>query len=243
MYAEPHRNRQRMIGLIYFRTTGKLLLALMWTSLTIPLAIAQQTPPTPLRIVTDVVPQVSVNQPYRFRFEAAGGVAPYGWKLIGGDLPPGLVLDDTGGLIGRATKVGEFRFVIKLTDSAAPPNSITKEFVVRIYSPLVLEWVTYPRVLGARVDGIVKVTNGSKDDFDLTVIIMAVNEIGRATALGYQRLNLKAGVADLQIPFGLDMPPGSYVVHADAIAEVPAKNAIYRQRLQTTSPVTVAVGP
>jgi hypothetical protein len=61
--------------------------------------------------------------------------------------------------------------------------------------------------------------------------------------LGYQRLNLKAGVADLQIPFGLNMPPGSYVVHADAIAEVPAKNAIYRQRLQTASPLTVAVGP
>jgi len=231
-----------MIASVHFRTT-RLLLPVLLSITLFPYAMSQQTSSAPLRIVTEVLPEISINQPFQFRFGATGGVAPYGWKVIGGELPPGFVLDDSGGLTGRATKVGEFRFVIKLTDSAAPPNSITREFAVRISAPLVLEWVTYPRVVGARIDGIVKVTNGSKDDFDLTVIIVAVNEIGRATALGYQRLNLKAGVADLQIPFGLDMPPGSYVVHADAVAEVPAKNAIYRQHLQTTSALTVAVGP
>jgi hypothetical protein len=205
---------------------------------------AQQAPASsPVRIVTDILPEISVNQPYRFQFQAAGGTPPYSWRLDGGELPTGLNLDITGGLMGTPTKIGEFHFVLKVTDSAAPPKSISKEFVVRIFSPLRLEWLMYPRVLSTRIDGSVKVTNGSKDDFDLTVIVVAVNDVGRATAIGYQRLNPKAGVADLSIPFGLDMPQGSYVVHADAIAEVPAKNAIYRQRLQTPSPLIVAVGP
>jgi hypothetical protein len=203
----------------------------------------QTTSSSPIRIVTDDLPEIPVNQPYRFQFQASGGTPTYVWKLAEGTLPPGLHLDDGGGLMGVATTVGEFRFVLRVTDSSAPPQSVNKEFVVRINSPLLLEWLNYPRILGARIEGSVKVTNGSKDDFDLTVIIVAVNDIGRATALGYQRLSLKAGVADLAIPFGLNMPPGSYVVHADAIAEVPAKNAIYRQRLQTPSPLVVAVGP
>jgi hypothetical protein len=203
----------------------------------------QATASSPLKIVTDILPEVCVNQPYRFQFQATGGAPAYSWRLESGDLPTGLNLDVSGGLTGTPTKIGEFHFVLKVTDSAAPPNSINKEFVVRIFSPLRLEWLMYPRVLSTRIDGSVKVTNGSNDDFDLTVIVVAVNDIGRATAIGYQRLNLKAGVADLPIPFGLDMPPGSYVVHADAIAEVPAKSAIYRQRLQTPSPLIVAVGP
>lgn len=205
---------------------------------------AQQVPAAPpLRVVTDALPEIPVNQPYRFQFQATGGTPTYVWKLAEGDLPPGLRLDDGGGLMGVATKVGEFRFVLSVTDSSGPPNRVNKEFVVRINSPLLLEWLTYARVQGSRIEGSVKVSNGSKDDFDLTVIIVAVNDTGRATALGYQRVSLKSGVVDLPIPFGLNMPPGSYVVHADAIAEVPDKNAIYRQRLQTPSPLTIAVGP
>jgi len=205
---------------------------------------AQQAPTSsPLRIGSDVLPEIPINQPYRFQLQATGGTPTYTWKLSEGELPPGLRLDDGGGLMGVAIKAGEFRFVMRVTDSSAPPNSVNKEFVVRINAPLLLEWLNYPQVPGGRIEGSVKVTNGSKDDFDLTVIIVAVSDIGRATALGYQRLSLKAGVADLAIPFGLNMPPGSYVVHADAIAEVPARNVIYRQRLQTPSPLTVAVGP
>ena len=31
---------------------------------------------------------------------------------------------------------------------------------------------------------------------------------------------------------------GDYIVHADVIGEVPAKNSIYRARLQTSQPLT-----
>jgi hypothetical protein len=207
-------------------------------------ASAQQTASTtPLRITTETLPEIPVHQPYRARFEAAGGTGPYSWKLINGALPTGLELSQDGQVIGEATAVGEFHFTISLTDSAAPPNTVRKDYVLRLSSPLHLEWSTFPRLLTSRIDGVVKVTNASKDDFDLTVIVVAVNESGRATAIGYQRFSLKSGITDLQIPFGLNMPPGSYTVHADAIAEVPAKNAIYRQRLQTPSPLVITAGP
>jgi len=39
------------------------------------------------------------------------------------------------------------------------------------------------------------------------------------------------------------LPPGPYVVHADAVGEVAEKNQIYRARLQTPGPLQVAVGP
>jgi hypothetical protein len=47
----------------------------------------------------------------------------------------------------------------------------------------------------------------------------------------------------MQIPFGETLPPGTYVVHADAVAEIPSKNSILRQRLQTPAPLPVTFGP
>jgi len=61
--------------------------------------------------------------------------------------------------------------------------------------------------------------------------MMAVNEIGRATAIGYQRLTLKKDTTSLEIPFGENLPQGSYELNVDAVAEVAATNSIYRARL------------
>jgi len=71
------------------------------------------------------------------------------------------------------------------------------------------------------------------------VIVVAVNEIGKAFALGYQRFDLQPNNKDVEIKFGSTLPRGQYVIHADAIAEVPGKRAIYRSRLQTPQPLRV----
>ena len=71
-----------------------------------------------------------------------------------------------------------------------------------------------------------------------TVIVMAVNQIGRATALGYQEFTLRSG-GEQVIPFGSSPGPESYIVHADAVAEVPSTNSIYRARKQTTDPLVI----
>ena len=74
-----------------------------------------------------------------------------------------------------------------------------------------------------------------KDTFDLTVVIVAVAENGRATAIGYEHFPLKAGATNVQISFGNTLPHGAYVIHADAIAEIPNRNVILRQRLRHLS--------
>jgi hypothetical protein len=132
---------------------------------------------------------------------------------------------------------------VTVEDSARPANSINKEFRVQVSASLLFEWLRPPQVRGDRMDGIAQVSNGTKDDFDLTVIVVAVNESGRATALGYQHLKLKAESANLQIPFGTTLPHGAYIVHGDAVAEIPAKNVILRRQLETPAPLPVTQGP
>lgn len=219
--------------------------------LTIPLMLlssvyAQQVPaPTssPLTITTESLPEASLQQGYRVRLQATGGVPPLHWSVISGSVPPGLELEDTGIISGVATKVGDYRFSVAVTDSDKPSHSASKEFTMRVVAPLVLEWSRFPTVQDNRIDGAVKVTNGTSDDFDFTLIAVAVNEIGKAFALGYQHFNLKKGTEGLEIPFGSMLPQGSYVVHVDAVGEVPSRNAIYRQRLQTPSPLQITTGP
>jgi hypothetical protein len=97
--------------------------------------------------------------------------------------------------------------------------------------------------VGNRIDGSVIVSNSTGDDFDLTFVVLAVGDYGRATAIGYQRFTLKSGIDSFEIPFGETLPRGSYDVHVDAVAEVAAKDQIYRVRLQPKEKLAIALGP
>src|SRR5262249_16690012 len=125
------------------------------------------------------------------------------------------------------------------TDKSIPPQIAQQDFVVQVIAPLTIVWKDGPRVQGSEINGRVAVSNYTGDAFDLTVIIVAVNEIGRATAMGYERFELARGGIDLEIRCGSTLATGKYVVHADAIAEVPSKRAIYRARQQTPRPLGV----
>jgi hypothetical protein len=104
---------------------------------------------------------------------------------------------------------------------------------------LSIEWTAGPRLQTSTISGTVTVANGTDQDFDQTVIVLAVNEVGKAFALGYQRFTLTHKSRSVPINFGGQLPPGTYVIHADAIAEVASKHAIYRARLQTETPLIV----
>jgi len=103
---------------------------------------------------------------------------------------------------------------------------------------LTVEWKEPPAVHGQKLEGSVVVTNLGEQDVTLTVIVMGVNDIGRATALGYQEFALKSGAQQI-VPFGSSPGSGTYVVHADAVAEVARTSAIYRARKQTTEPLVI----
>lgn len=204
---------------------------------------AAQTQPAPLAIVEETLPAMGVGEEFHTLLHARGGVPPYFWGLAGGELPEGVTLTRDGLLSGRPTKRGASAVTLKVEDSGKPAHSISKELQAVVTVALLLEWDEVPKVHDDRIDGSVKVSNGSKDNFDLTVVIVAVAENGRATAIGYEHFPLKAGAMDVKIPFGNAPGYGGYVVHADAIAEIPNRNVILRQRLQTAQALQIVQQP
>jgi len=204
---------------------------------------AAQTQPAPLAIIEESLPAMGVGVEFHTLLHAKGGVPPYVWSVAGGELPDGVTLTRDGLLSGRPAKRGTSAVTLKVEDSGKPAHSVDKELQAVVTAALVLEWDEAPKVHDDRIDGSVKVSNGSKDDFDLTVVIVAVGENGRATAIGYEHFPLQAGATDVKIPFGSAPGYGGYVVHADAIAEIAERNVILRQRLQTAQALQIVQGP
>src|SRR5580704_3993222 len=218
---------------------GLIVLSLTGTSL------GQSGAASGERIVvqTASLPKGFLRQQYRFRLEAAGGITPLTWAVTSGALPRGIALSEDGILSGVATEAGQFRFVVAVTDSGKPPHQRTQELSLGVVAPLVVQWSRYPKVTGQRVECAIKLSNQTGQDFDLTMIALAVNEIGRATAVGYQHFILKKGTLDLEIPFGENLPHGAYTLNVDVVGEVEATNTIYRARLVTSENLQVQEGP
>ena len=73
---------------------------------------------------------------YRLTLPASGGVPPYTWRVVEGDLPPGLALrSKTGEIDGTATKAGSYRFRLDVADSRG--TQVNDEVVIRIEPPQV----------------------------------------------------------------------------------------------------------
>ncbi|MGA8538091.1 MAG: putative Ig domain-containing protein [Terriglobales bacterium] len=203
--------------------------------------LAAQAPP--LTVADEPLPTVEVGVEFHHFLHASGGVPPYVWSVASGDLPDGISLSPEGLLSGRPTQPGAFNVMLEVEDSGHPAHTLNKPLHAVVTASLLLEWLHYPKVQDNRIDGSVIVSNSTSDTFDLTVIVVAVADNGRATAIGYEHFPLKGGTTNFEIPFGNTLPRGPYVIHADAIAEIPKRRAIFRQRLQTPQALQVMVGP
>ena len=177
---------------------------------------------------------------FSFPLVATGGSAPYSWRLVDGQLPPGLKLHaHSGAISGVAAAAGEYRFTVAVADSSVPSLQAQRAMTITVIAGLTIDWKQFPKVQGTTLSGSVVVTNQTGQDFDLTVVVVAVNSIGRATTLGYQHFTLAAEKSGPVIPFGSSPGPGSYVVHADAIAHHPSGHHIYRARKQSSEPLSI----
>jgi hypothetical protein len=203
---------------------------------------AQPVSPSQLTISTTTLPPARLRQPYQFQLQAQGGIPPFKWTVTRGSLPPGLTITEDGVISGTPNEKGEFPFVISLSDGSTPSQKKNQAYVFHVVAPLLAEWSQPPRVDGRRIEGEVKITNQTGHDFDLTWIVMAINEIGRATALGYQHGVVKDG-AELQIPFAEQLPRGAYDVDATVVAEIVETDSIYRVHLVAGQKLQVTVGP
>jgi hypothetical protein len=226
------------------RTAALIVLVVSCVSLPV-IAAAQQGAASgpPLEVATSTLPKGYLRQLYEARLDARGGITPLKWDVTGGNLPAGIILKPDGVLTGAPTETGEFQFVVTVTDSGKPAAQRNQPLVLKIVSPLVVQWGKYPRVSGPRIEGSILVSNQTERDFDLTAIVMAVAENGRATAIGYQRIPLKKDTDSLEIPFGENLPFGAYELNADVVGEVAATNSIYRARLVPKEKIVIQQGP
>ncbi|MBZ5630993.1 MAG: hypothetical protein LAO06_19225 [Acidobacteriia bacterium] len=183
----------------------------------------------------EVLPDGALRQVYYYQLQPpAKGTPPWRWNRVRGALPPGIALKRNGILAGAPTAPGEYRFSLEAMDSAPRPVVQTRDYILTVPSPITIVWTQAPQLTDeGAIAGEVQVTNGTGRAVDLTVIVVAVNTINKAFALGYQRVSL--GPGSQLVPFSSTLPPDTYVVHADAIAEIAATGEIYRARLQTGS--------
>jgi hypothetical protein len=96
------------------------------------LTIQNPTVP-PVSITTTSLPNAKRNKSYSQTIQATGGVAPYSWSIVSGNLPSGLTLNSsTGAISGKATTIGLYDFTVRAADSQATPASDTQDLSIRV---------------------------------------------------------------------------------------------------------------
>ncbi|HEV2022834.1 MAG TPA: Ig domain-containing protein [Terriglobales bacterium] len=199
-------------------------------------------PASSIRIVESRLPDCFLGEEYDAGLHATAGSEPLKWEVVKGRLPAGLKLEPgTGRVLGRCEATGDVTFAVRVTDASKPPQTAEQEFTLRVPPPLVVKWKDMPAVRDGGIHGSVTLTNGLKDEYEVTLIIVAVNEVGKAFALGYRHHSLRAQARNEDIEFGGDtvLPRGRYIVHVDAVGEDLTKKKIYRARVQAQDPLNV----
>lgn len=214
----------------------------VWLTIAAISVYAQAPASDSLSISTKELPKASLWEPYMARLQASGGIETYHWHVVAGSLPRNVLLNPDGTLTGILDEIGQFEFAVLVTDNENPPKKLRRELVLATETPLTADWLRKAQVSGQRIDGSIKVSNHTGRDFDLTFVVLAVNELGRATAIGYQHFPLKKNTVDMEIPFGDSLSPGNYAVNVDVVGEEPISRQIFRSRL-VTGKESVTQGP
>ena len=83
------------------------------------------------------------------QFEAENESAPSTWEICGGNLPPGMTLNENGELSGTPTEAGTYRFVVAVTDGTG--DSIGRIYFMTI-EPAISPVIVTDSLLAGEVD-------------------------------------------------------------------------------------------
>ncbi len=89
-----------------------------------------------LQVTTTSLPGGSPNVFYSSTLAASGGIAPYSWTITQGNLPSGITLNATSGVIsGTPTVPGTSSFTVQASDSETPAATSTAPLSIVINLP------------------------------------------------------------------------------------------------------------
>jgi hypothetical protein len=86
-----------------------------------------------LTISTQSLPDAVAGVSYAQSLQVAGGVQPYSWSVVSGDVPPGLTVSPGGVLSGIPSRPGTFSFTVRVLDSAG--SSVTATLQINVGLP------------------------------------------------------------------------------------------------------------
>ncbi|WP_170976479.1 autotransporter domain-containing protein [Rhizobium sp. FKL33] len=78
----------------------------------------------------ETAPAGKVGEAYKLQFRAKGGVAPYSFKLTGGQLPKGLTFSSSGLVSGEPEKQGDFPITVRARDVNGVTDDVSVVIVV-----------------------------------------------------------------------------------------------------------------
>lgn len=94
----------------------------------LPLSLFRRS--APLEVKTTELNPAWLGTRYAAAVASQGGVGPYFWDLVDGALPPGLTMNDRGGINGTPGNVGIFSFTVRVTDGA--DCSVRRRFTLTV---------------------------------------------------------------------------------------------------------------
>ncbi len=78
------------------------------------------------------LPLSNICAEYNYQFQATGGVEPYSWVVVDGELPTGLILESNGLLHGVPQEYGDASFAVRVEDSHGPSRILFDYFDITI---------------------------------------------------------------------------------------------------------------
>ncbi|MCB9528004.1 MAG: hypothetical protein H6701_06330 [Myxococcales bacterium] len=85
-----------------------------------------------LQVATETLPAGEEGVAYAAALEAIGGQPPYGWLIVDGALPEGLVLTADGGITGVPSAIGPFPLRVRVVDAGTPPQAAEADLVLNV---------------------------------------------------------------------------------------------------------------